>query len=253
MLMYNKAKARFFSMEKYLKEVERNLKKVQRKRKGEEMACYLNTNYQCLGLSVPKQRDALDGGYSFLKQPAQVDKIWNYIWQKAVTFEVFNQCLLYYSKQKKDLTLQHWKFLKTWAVRIDNWENSDRLCDIYAELMERFPAQIYPQLKKWNASQQPWARRISLVSLFYYSSMRKRQPGFSKALALVHNLMYDKDIYVQKGVGWTLRELYNVYPAKTYQYLLKHAVDLAPAAWQASTEKLNKKDKARLKKLRDTK
>lgn len=252
--MYNKGEGPFFSMQKYLKEVERNVKKLQKKRNGEDMACYLNTEYKCLGLSVPKQRDALKSGYSFLQQqPAQVDKIWNYIWQNADTFEILNQCLIYYSKQKKNLTLQHWKFLKTWTVRIDNWENSDRLCDIFAELYERFPTKIYPQLKKWNISNDSWARRISIVSLFYYSSQRKRQPGFNKAFPLVHNLMYDKDIYVQKGVGWTLRELYNVYPNKTYQYLLRHAAELAPAAWQASTEKLNRNDKARLKKLRGTK
>lgn len=241
-------------MQKYLEEVRRELKKKENKKRAQHSVCYLNTKYKCLGLAVPLQRAAHKKGYSFLKKPeSEINRIWNYIWQQADTFEVFSQCLLYYAAQKKDLTLRHWNFLKTWALKIDNWENSDRLCDLFAEFHERYPKQIHPTFKKWNKSKKPWLRRISIVSLFYYSSSRQKQPVFNKVLPLVNNLLYDKDVYVQKGVGWTLRELYNVYPKKTYAYLLKHSSDLAPASWQAATEKLSKKDKARLKTIRQKK
>lgn len=206
------------------------------------------------GLSVVEIRAIQRRGFSFSDKPEkEQEKIWHYIFMNAQYFEVMSQALIYFQYRKNDLDLSHWRFLKQWSKRIENWEHSDRLSDLYAQLHENFPKEIFSVFQKWNKSNQPWLRRLSIVSIFLYSDMRSKHPPFNKVLPLVDNLLYDKDVFVQKGVGWTLRELYNVYPKKTYNYLLKHAADLAPASWQAATEKLSKQDKLRLKKIRSEK
>lgn len=59
------------------------------------------------------------------------------------------------------------------------------------------------------------------------------------------------DHYVQKGVGWTLRELHNVYPKETYAFLAANIDRLKSYAFSASTEKMTQDGKARLKRLRE--
>ena len=56
--------------------------------------------------------------------------------------------------------------------------------------------------------------------------------------------------YVQKGVGWTLREIGNVYPDEALAFLEANIGQLSAAAFTAATEKLSPAKKNRIKKLR---
>ncbi len=241
-------------MKTVIKEVKSRLKIMEKKEVAEKLASYLKTNYACLGLSVPQMRKFVVQGYSFYtNSPESILTTWTRVIQNATYFEEISQALLYYQYRKDDLSLKHFRTFKKWIPFIDNWEHSDRMSDLLAVLHEKFPKQVYAEYVKWNKQKNPWFRRQSIVGLFYYSSMRKLYPSFAKAIKLVDALIPDSDLYVQKGVGWTLRELYNVYPEKTYAYLVEKAKVIPPAAWQASTEKLSKKDKAQLMKIRKTK
>ena len=98
----------------------------------------------------------------------------------------------------------------------------------------------------------PWKRRQSLVALLYYSRGRdrKRVLPFTRLIAAVERHLADSHYFVQKGVGWTIREIYNVYPGETIAWLRKNAARIAAPAWQAASEKLPAATKEELKTLR---
>ena len=85
------------------------------------------------------------------------------------------------------------------------------------------------------------------MSLLFYSSSRNTFPEPELVFALLEARLVDPDYYVQKGLGWCLREAYHVWPKDVLAFLDAHIVELAPAAWQAATEKLTPSDKQRLK------
>ncbi len=239
-------------MKKYLTLVEKELKKEAKKCK-EVIGSYYNSNFIHLAaIKIPRQREMNKQLFSFPElNEKERFKLWTYIWNETKYFEVLNQPLMYLEKFKGTFDLEHWKAIKPWSKRIDNWAHGDVICSFYAELHEKFPKEVLPTLKVWNKSKNPWHRRLSIISLFYYSSARKiKQPSFNLALSMIKPLLKDEHFYVKKAFGWTLREMYNVYPEKTFKYLKSIAQDLPPAGWQAATEKLSKKDKALLKKLR---
>ena len=89
-----------------------------------------------------------------------------------------------------------------------------------------------------------------MVGLVYYARKRKKFPPQRLIIRLVDPHLADKHYYVQKAVGWTLRECWNIYPSPTYQYLKKNAHLIPSGGWTAATEKLSKAEKARLTKLR---
>lgn len=215
------------------------------------LAGYVNTKRTLLGLTVPEQRAVAKRGFSFTAFPqAEIDSIWHSLAMQTEIFEVFSQALFYYEKRRDLRDLTHWQLLKQWVKRVDNWAHSDGLSSLYAQWHERYPNEVYQQFEQWNASKNPWEVRASLVGLFYYANSREIYPSFSKALRMVNGAFHHQDVYVQKGVGWCLREMYNIYPEQTYAFLLKQAREISPTAWQAATEKLSKADKQRLKSLR---
>ena len=158
-----------------------------------------------------------------------------------------------YFYQRKSISQSEFQKLKTWVNRISCWEHSDDLSKIYATVVEENPEWIIPSLKNWNKSKNSWKRRQSVVSLIEYARKRKRVLPFNDLIGFVKNLLDDGDYYVQKGVGWTLREIYNVYPKKTLGFIETHLHEIRPTAYSSATEKLDKQTKNKLNKLRKEK
>ena len=205
-----------------------------------------------LGVRSPHMHEIMRKGFSFYEPDRKaVAKAWEEIWHASDCYDVMALALSWFDHPKQRAILRdHWPMLKKWSERIDNWAHSDVLSGIYARILEEDPALVYPTLQKWNRHKNPWLRRLSIVSLLYYSSQRKNPPPLAKIVALVEPQIEFDHYYVQKGVGWTLREMGNVYPKETYRFLEKNIRRLSAAAFSAATEKLSKPQKDRLKELR---
>jgi len=206
-----------------------------------------------LDLTVPILDRRLKKGFSFSNRPlAEQWRIWDQIWRHSSIFEVLVSAFAFADGHPVEALTPYRKTLLGWVERSDNWANSDGLSSLYARLLEHDRKTILPTLEKWAASKNPWKRRQSLVALLYYSRGRdpKRVLPYSKLIAFVDRQIADPHYFVQKGVGWTIREIYNLYPRETVAWLGKNITRIAPPAWQAATEKLPAEIKARLKTVR---
>jgi 3-methyladenine DNA glycosylase AlkD len=212
---------------------------------------YMNTELDVLGLTVPQQRLVAKQSFSFVRGTERdILRVWDHVWRETNVCEIRSQALLYYGGRKKTLDLAHWRVLKTWVDQVDNWAHSDSLADLFSHWHEAHPRSIYTVYEKWIKARHPWKRRAALTGLFYYAAMRRAYPSYENVVALLRQALDDNNVYVQKAVGWTLRECYNVYPSKTYAQLKRWAPLLDPAAWYAANEKLSAAKKRELKALR---
>ncbi|NRF40147.1 DNA alkylation repair protein [Pedobacter foliorum] len=214
-----------------------------------DLKSYIGTKYDLIGLAVPMQRSIFKTGYTFniLSLEDQLS-VWNAIWESADVYEVLSQCIYFIEKNWLRFdTNKLWAILRTWVKKIDNWAHSDGLSDIYAHLMEKMPEEIYSQYQVWNKSENPWERRQSLVGMLLYSKKRKTLLPAIKLLDMVEPLITDKDYFVQKGLGWALREIGNVYPYETMAFLSKYCTILHPVAFATAVEKINPEFKNTLK------
>ena len=115
---------------------------------------------------------------------------------------------------------------------------------------EAYPQKIKPQLQKWNRSHNFWERRISVVGLYYYSSLRSRQPDTKLVHNLLRSLLDDEEYYVQKAIGWTLRELGNTKEKELKLFLKRNIAKIHPVAFTTAIEKIPRTDKEKLKGMR---
>ncbi len=212
-------------------------------------AGYLNTKLKVAAIPVPVQRKVYRGGFSFSGgNTKQQIRIWEKIFHEAEFHEVKSQALFFVAENFKKLDKEMlWRRIKTWIKSTDNWAHSDSLSGYYTKILEEEEQLVLPQLIKWNSSKNHWERRQSIVSLLYYQRTKKKFLPYKRILPLIENLLEDKEYYVQKGIGWSLRELGQVYEEETKLFLEKNLGRISPVAFTASVEYMQTKEKEQLK------
>lgn len=242
---------------KYTKELEKSLTALSSHispESAERVKQYMSTAHRVHGLGTKAQNDLGKRGFSFHSaDPQETFLIYDAIFQNTDTFEAKNLAFIFLDRNYKRIPVKlQLKILPAWVKHIDNWSHSDNLSKFLSRLTELSETQekMLGYISRWNRSRNLWERRQSLVALFYYARTRKQHLPFEYVIGLVGNLLRDPEYFVQKAVGWTLRESYNVYPEETYTFLSEHIALLSPYAFTASTEKMNAKEKAALKEKR---
>jgi 3-methyladenine DNA glycosylase AlkD len=216
---------------------------------------------EVLNITLPKQRERFKKGYQELEGLSRDEqaRIWIDVWQNSNVMPSLSQSIFFFeswAKEQRRLKARGdvqfafdpiWEMLTRMVDRVDNWIHSDGLSSLISAAVEERPSERYPLLLKWNRDQNPWRRRQSIVSLHYYARFRERPLPSSKTLPLIRNLLRDEHFYVQRGVGWALRECRNVDPIATLRFLEKHIADIPPIGYFAAVENLDAKTQSRLK------
>lgn len=242
---------------KYTKEVEDTLNRLSLKNdkdKADKLKKYIGTNLNVLGLVTKTQIDTHKKGFSFyLEEKESTFLIFNDIYKQSDVFEVKNQAFIFLDKHHKHIPLKtQLKTLPSWVKHVDNWAHSDSLSKYLTRLVEYDATknEMLSIIKKWNVSKNLWERRQSLISLYYYARTKKQHIDFKLTQELVYPLLNDKEYFVQKAVGWTLRESYNVYPKQTFKFIEEHIKNISPTAFTTCLEKMSEQEKQLLKQKR---
>ncbi len=197
-----------------------------------------------------EQRKLSKNKYSFSGQSLSEQLvIWDYIWNHSPDIWTRIQAYLFLElhMKNKNFLSDSWETIKHWQQKVADWGSCDALSKIYTKILEIIPDNVLVQLRQWNKSANPWDRRQSVVSLLYFSRTKKVLLPYDTIIPLIANLLEDEEYYVQKAVGWSLRELYHVYPLETLHYLNENFQKVSATAFAAATEKLKKEDKEKLK------
>jgi 3-methyladenine DNA glycosylase AlkD len=206
--------------------------------------------------AIPAQRKGFKQGYSFSKEPFEQQlQIWNNIRENSDTLRPKLHAFFFLERYlaKKELHEVIWKTSVAWQEQVDGWGLCDALSKINSKVLVTFPTEVYSTLSKWNKDENLWKRRQSVVSLLYYSRTKKVYLPFKNIAALVEPLLHDTEYYVQKGVGWTMREMYNVYPPETFHFIQKNIRNISAIAFTIAIEKIGEDEKRRLKRMRKSK
>jgi 3-methyladenine DNA glycosylase AlkD len=205
--------------------------------------------------NVPTHRRESKRKYAFSDLPfTEQLTIWDELWRTG-NFWLRLHAFFFLERHIKNETQlkEMWPLVVRWQDQVDDWGLCDALAKIYTKILVVEPQKVYEQLKKWNADENLWMRRQSVVSLLYYSRTKKQHPSFNQIKQLLTPLLADKEYYVQKGVGWTLREVYNVYPEETLIWLKQDIKLLSSIAFTIAIEKMNAETVNELKAIRKVK
>jgi len=202
---------------------------------------------------IPRHRRESKHPYTFSKLPfAEQLIIWDLIWRQHPGFYIRLHAFFFLERHlKKEAELRAmWPVIVHWQDEVDDWGLCDSLSKIYTRILEIMPDEVYAQLVKWNADGNLWRRRQSIVSLLYYSRTKKIYLEFEQIMPLLARLIGDKEYYVQKGLGWALREVHNVYPEATFAWMKENIRSISAIAFSPAIEKMGAEQVTELKALR---
>lgn len=153
-------------------------------------------------------------------------------------------------KRKKLYQLEFMPYYEKWLNNyIDGWGMCDVFCyRVLNPMVEKYP-QLYEEVKNWADSPKTYIRRAAPVSLIESTQSFKVNYSFEKVLWVTEKLKNDKEIHVQKGVGWLLKYAYLTYPEEVYNYLKSNVDNLSRTIFRYALEKAPKDIKEELMSL----
>jgi len=217
-------------MQPSLAEIRERLSKLARVRKAQHSKKYLKSPYSFYGIPVPELRKIAKE----LKQPGILGayRMFDALWLSN-NHEEMSLALYVLENYRKFYDKETWNFVMQRLEKARTWDHVDEISSKIIGIMLLNNPNYYNEIISLSTSKNPWFRRASIVSTYPLIKKDKLQLTFR----LAETLIYDNDIYVQKGAGWMLREAGKRNRLETRQFILMHK-NMKPFALSYATEKM---------------
>jgi 3-methyladenine DNA glycosylase AlkD len=137
---------------------------------------------------------------------------------------------------KKQLGPQFWPTVDRWVDAVEDWEVCDQLSKTVAAPIVLKQLSLVADLKKWAKSSNPWRRRFSLATT---TALNQKGRAFPKeTLEVCEPVLGEREVIVQKAVGWALREACKHDEPAVFEFLRKHRARVHPRILREGSEKL---------------
>ena len=153
------------------------------------------------------------------------------------------------ASRKKEYKTEHFELIGKWLdSAIVNWAHTDLLCGLVLSAFITNKLVELDSLKDWTKSDSKWKRRAVPVSLI---DVLKAGFPLDPMLVLIDPIMEDVEKFVQKGLGWFLREAWKKYPEPVEAFLMKWKDTCGRTIIQYATEKMDKEYRLKFRKLKN--
>jgi len=101
------------------------------------------------------------------------------------------------------------------------WDSIDFLSPHLAAFwFKRFPLKKETTLIRWNSDADFWIRRASLLAQLH----EKKNTDIELLFKLIIPLAGEKEFFIRKAIGWSLRELAKTHPNRVINFVESHEI-----------------------------
>ena len=200
-------------------------------RRAAEMAAYHKTARRFLGIGMP-EIDALARGWrkacSVDERVALAAGLWESDTHEAC---ILATKLLTQARIRPDAAV--WSLIARWAEGFDSWALADHAAAAGRLRLLADPAR-FDQVEGWTRHPNLWTRRAALVMTLPWARLADPDPADlalrERVLGWCAGYADDREWFIQKAVGWWLRDLSRRDPARVRAWLAAHGTRLRPFA-----------------------
>jgi 3-methyladenine DNA glycosylase AlkD len=193
---------------------------------------YMRNQFEYLGLTAPL-RQSISKTYIKAKLPEykELEIIVKELWQlseREYQYFAIDLALAFKKQWTKDI-IKLFEFLllnKSW------WDTVDATSNLTGPYFKLFPGQTDKITGKWNQSDNFWLQRSSI--LFQLKYKKDTDTTLLEKYIVAHAL--SKEFFVQKAIGWALREYSKTNPAWVRNFVMKNK--LAPLSVREALKRI---------------
>lgn len=191
--------------------------------KAAEMLAYHKAPRRYLGVSVPQITDLADGWRAVLTVEERV-ALADALWQTDI-----HEARIAAAKLLKQARLRPddgaWALICGWVPQFDAWAIADHACDAGQRRLLADPSRV-EVVEGWTTSDHMWSRRAALVITLPWAKMNFLKPQDmairERVLGWAAGYVADRDWFIQKAIGWWLRDLSKHDADRVRAFLAEH-------------------------------
>lgn len=204
-------------------------------------AAYLKAPREYLGIRVPRLTEiALEwrAATSVEERVALADALWRTDIHDA---RVAAAKLLTQARIRPDDAV--WRLIAGWVPDFDGWAVADHAADAGARRLVADPSRL-DEVEGWTHDPNFWVRRAALVMTLPWARMNNLKPEDTarreRILGWAASYVPDREWFIQKAVGWWLRDLSKHDPDRVRAFLAEHGAAMKPFAVREASKHLQR-------------
>jgi 3-methyladenine DNA glycosylase AlkD len=200
-------------------QLESDFEKNQNEFEAEGMSRYMKDRFTYFGIKKPKRALIQKEWFSLISKdltPENKRDLVLELWQKEQR-EFHYVAMDFMAKWKdKEFLLEDIDFIEFLLTNHSWWDSVDALASNYlGRYLRVFPNQRDGVVNSWRKSENMWLRRSCLIFQLRYKS----ETNFSLLKGLILEFTHDKEFFIQKAIGWSLREYAKTNPESVRNFV----------------------------------
>lgn len=226
---------------KLLTALRKELKKTAVPAKAPEMQAYMKSKMPYHGVQTPMRRLICKQLFKDLEfenakhWETEVRAIWD-----GARFREERYCALQLCSHKAAREFQTPQALGLYEDLIVDgawWDYVDTLAsDRVGGLLESHPEKLKPLMLEWSRSSDMWKRRTSIICQLGFGL----QTDLKLLYACIEPSLGSKEFFLQKAIGWALRQYAWKNPKEVKRYVAQNHDRLAPLSRREALKNLNR-------------
>ena len=114
------------------------------------------------------------------------------------------------------------------------WDFVDDVAHLVGELLQAKRAIMSAVMREWSRDPDLWKRRVSIICQVGH----KQDTDLALLYDCIEPNLGDRDFFVRKAIGWSLRDYAWTDPAEIGRYVREHAGRLSPLSRREASKNL---------------
>ncbi|MEP2784020.1 MAG: DNA alkylation repair protein [Pseudoruegeria sp.] len=136
-----------------------------------------------------------------------------------------------------------WALICSWVPAFDAWAIADHVCGAGSKRLIADPSRL-DDVEEWTKSDHMWSRRAALVMTLPWTKMNHPKPADveirERVLGWAAGYVDDRDWFIQKAIGWWLRDLSKHDAQRTIAFVDMYGDRMKPFARKEALRLLKK-------------
>ena len=194
---------------------------------------YHKSARQHWGITMP-QLDNVVKRHARQHPPEELLRLARQLWDSGI-YDLMTAAGRILGRREIAASPELWEILDTWLEDVDGWALEDGLAPAAWKCLLHDSA-VLDHLERWTTHPGKWRRRAALIYTLPYAK-QGRDP--ERVLKWAAGYAADTDWFIQKAIGWWLRELGRHNGPRVVQFLRSHWRQLQGVARREASRRLD--------------